>query len=268
MARFMSAVIDARLHRSGADSNRAFNYAVLASIVLHGALLFSFSLRQSKSPPAVPGPIVARLAQPSAQAPAAAPQPQPEPPKPRVEEPTPPPQVKPVPQQKPSPLAKAAPVPAKPSAKAAPEAPAQPSPAAPPTPTAPSSAPPAPASVPGPIAKAEPAPTAPAPSADAGTLETYRMDLMRMARNYKRYPRVAMDNNWEGRVVIRMIIGANGMISSIAVVTSSGHEILDKQALDMIQKAKPRVQIPAALRGREFPLDIPVVYSLKEPDSG
>jgi protein TonB len=119
-----------------------------------------------------------------------------------------------------------------------------------------------------PLAKVEPAPTAPAPSADSGTLETYRMDLMRMARNYKRYPRVAMDNNWEGRVVIRMIIGANGMIASLSVLTTSGHEILDKQALDMIQKAKPRVQIPVALRGKEFPIDIPVIYSLKDPDAG
>jgi protein TonB len=94
------------------------------------------------------------------------------------------------------------------------------------------------------------------------------MDLMRMARTYKRYPRVAMDNNWEGRVVIRMVIGSNGMISTISVLNSAGHEVLDKQALDMIQKAKPRVQIPAALRGKEFTLEIPVIYSLKEADAG
>ena len=264
----MSAVIDARLERGGANSNRAFNYAVVASLVLHAALLFSFSMRQTQSPRAAPGPIVARLSPPSALVPSAA-TPQPEQPTPRTEakpaEPTPQPQVKPVPQSKPSPVAKAEPTPSKPSAKAAPEAPAQPAPAAP-VQAVPSPAPPATANSPGPVAKAEPAPTA--PSADAGTLETYRMELMRMARAYKRYPRVAMDNNWEGRVVIRMIIGANGMISSISVVSTSGHEILDKQALDMIQKAKPRVQIPAALRGREFPLDIPVVYSLKEPESG
>ena len=94
------------------------------------------------------------------------------------------------------------------------------------------------------------------------------MDLMRMARNYKRYPRVALDNNWEGRVVVRMAIGANGMIASISVLTSAGHEVLDKQALDMIQKAKPRVQIPAALRGREFVIEIPVIYNLKDQASG
>jgi len=89
-----------------------------------------------------------------------------------------------------------------------------------------------------------------------------------MANKYKRYPRVALDNNWEGRAVVRMIVGANGMIASISVVSTSGHEILDKQALDMIQKAKPRVQIPAGLRGKEFPIEIPVVYELKDQGSG
>jgi protein TonB len=64
-----------------------------------------------------------------------------------------------------------------------------------------------------------------------------------------------------------MVVGANGMISSISVLTSAGHEILDKQALDMIQKAKGATQIPAALRGKEFSLEIPVFYSLKEPDA-
>jgi protein TonB len=216
----MSAVIDAGLHVRRPD-NRAFNYAILFSLLLHGAVLFSFSMKPPKSPPSTPGPIIARLAPPPSASAAAQPA-QPEPPKPRVEEPPPPPpQVKPVPQPKPRP-----------------------------------------------IARTDPAPAAPTLSPDSGTLETYRMDLMRMARNYKRYPRVAMDNNWEGRVVIRMIIGANGMISTISIVDSAGHEVLDKQALDMIQKAKPRVQIPPALRGKEFSLEIPVIYSLKEGDAG
>lgn len=89
-----------------------------------------------------------------------------------------------------------------------------------------------------------------------------------MARRYKRYPRVAMDNNWEGRAVVRLVIGANGMTKALTIASGSGHEVLDKQALDMIQKAKPRVQIPAALRGREFTIEIPVIYDLKDQPSG
>jgi protein TonB len=248
------------------SDNRAFNYAVIFSLALHGALLFAFTMKPSKAPPSAPGPIVARLAPARPAAPPAA-QPQPEPPK-RVEEPAPPPpppETRPV-HPKPSPLAKAEPRPSKP-APAAKAEPASPTPAqAAPAQSAPA-APAAAAPTPAPTAKVEAAP-ATTPSPDSGTLDMYRMELMRMARNYKKYPRVAMDNNWEGKVVIRMVIGANGMISTIAVLNSAGHEILDKQALEMIQRAKTRVQIPAALRGREFVLEIPVIYSLKEPDAG
>jgi protein TonB len=128
---------------------------------------------------------------------------------------------------------------------------------------------PAQPSLPAPLARIDPQPSLPAQSVpDTGTLDTYRLELMRMATKYKRYPRAAMDNNWEGRVVVRMVIGANGTISSISVATSTGHELLDKQALDMIQKAKGGVLIPPALRGREFTLEIPVIYSLKDQESG
>jgi protein TonB len=93
-------------------------------------------------------------------------------------------------------------------------------------------------------------------------------ELVEMMRRYKRYPRVALDNNWEGTVVLKMVIGANGMIASLSVVSSTGHEVLDKQAIDMIQKAKGRVPIPSALRGRAYPVEVPVIFSTKDQGSG
>ena len=104
---------------------RVFAYAVLASIVLHAALLFAnFPHRDaaSKSNPA-PGPILARLVTPR---PLAAPAPVEAAPRPRAEEPAAIPAV-----AKPQP----APIPAA-ASKAAPKAPVVP---ATPAPTAPSS---------------------------------------------------------------------------------------------------------------------------------
>ena len=74
-----------------------------------------------------------------------------------------------------------------------------------------------------------------------------------------------MDNNWEGTAQIRLVIGANGFISSLVVLKGSGHEVLDQEALQWIRKAKPLAPIPAALRGREFTVDIPVIFNLKDP---
>lgn len=239
----------------GAET-RAFNYAILASIVVHGLVLF-FALpllRESgRRPDMQPGPIVARLAQPRS-APAASP-PADSRPAPRTEEPAPRPVMKPSPLQKPA--SKAA---TTPTAALSPQpAPSVPSSAAAPSAPTPSSA----ASAPATAAKAESQPSA--DTADSGSLAQYRLQLIAAARRYKRYPRVAMDNNWEGTTEIMMMIGANGMISSVSVRTSSGHTILDEQAVEMFRRAKPLVPIPAALRGKEFAVPLRAIYSLTEP---
>jgi protein TonB len=248
------------------DQDRALHYALLLSIALHGALLFGInSFHEPASQPAAPGPIVARLAQPAAPA-APAPAPQPEVIKPQAPE-KPPPAAKHAPAGKPRPLAKpAAKAPAtlpQPSG-APPQAEAQTSPSDAPRAAAPA-APSGPA-----IARVEPTPGPAAPSAetfDAGSLAQYRLQLISAARKYKRYPRVAMDNNWEGDVVVRMVIGANGMISALSIQSSSGYDVLDQQALEMFKRAKPLVQIPPALRGRQFTIELRAIYSLKDQES-
>ena len=103
--------------------------------------------------------------------------------------------------------------------------------------------------------------------ADTGTLEQYRLALIVATRRYKRYPAIAMEKGWQGRVDVHMVIGANGMVASASIKTGSGHEILDKQALDMLKKGKTTVPIPASLRGREFSIDVPVIFNLDNPNS-
>jgi len=99
--------------------------------------------------------------------------------------------------------------------------------------------------------------------ADATMLRQYLVALVSAANLYKRYPPQARDRGWEGRVEIRLVIDANGTIKSAAIKTSSNYQLLDDQALDMVKKGKPRVQIPAALRGREFTVDVPVIFELQ-----
>jgi TonB family protein len=61
-----------------------------------------------------------------------------------------------------------------------------------------------------------------------------------------------------------MVVGANGSISALNVKLSSGHEVLDQQALEMFKKAKPLVEIPPALRGKEFTLELRAIYNLND----
>ena len=103
--------------------------------------------------------------------------------------------------------------------------------------------------------------------ADAGTREQYRLALIVAARRYKRYPAIAMEKGWQGRVEVHLVIGANGILVDASIKSGSGHEILDNQALDMLKKGKTTVPIPVSLRGREFSIDVPVIFNLDNPNS-
>jgi protein TonB len=100
---------------------------------------------------------------------------------------------------------------------------------------------------------------------DEDLVARYRSQLIGAARRYKRYPRAAMDNQWEGAAEVAMVIGADGRIVETTISRSSGHEVLDRQAIDMFRKAKPLVPIPAALRGRSFRITLKAIYSLRDP---
>jgi periplasmic protein TonB len=276
--------------RPDGASNRRLTYAIGASLALHGALLLVAAPREGPSPKEpVPETLTARLVTPVPQTPA----PQastpsgpatPAPPPAEASQPAPKADMAPLPkaqpkkrqpQPKPRTPAKS---PAKPSDQAAPPpASARPAPQVE-TPQSAAAPLPSPEPVPSPpldTLTPQGAPPSAAPSstpaeatADAGSLEGYRRDLLDMAARYKRYPLVARDNNWEGMATVRLAIGANGMIDSLAIAQSSGHDVLDRAAIDMIRKAKGAVLIPAALRGKPFVLTIPVLYEIKAPGGG
>ncbi len=233
-------------------ANRAFGVAVVASILLHALLLAALpSLRELAAKPP-PLPLVARLVEavPKLPAPAAPVQEaKPPPVQPRPVTPRPVARPKPV-RQEPVP----APVPVQPVVSE----PAPPVPAEPLTPAAP-----------GPVARIEARPPVAVPAGpDPGVLDRYRLQLLTAAARFKRYPRAAIDNNWEGEVVVRMTIGADGKIAALGIKTSSGYEMLDRQALEMFRISKPAVLLPPELAGKEFELELRAIYSLKDQRSG
>lgn len=237
-----------------ADS-RAFTYAVGASLALHAVLLALRAPDLQRPVGPSPAPIVAHIVEPQALEPPPAPptvEPQPVKPPPQVRKPKPSPKVvrpEPAP-PKPSPFT-VAPAPAEAPAPAP-----EPAPAAPPAP-APAAAPPPNAVIVGSTQLA-------APDHPATLMARYRSQLIGAAARFKRYPLAARDNGWEGEVEVHVDIGATGEVAGITVKKSSGHAVLDEQALEMFRLAAPQVPLPSGLRGRVFGLDVRAVYSLKD----
>jgi periplasmic protein TonB len=221
------------------SQQRALLACVAASIILHATVLIAFPELRGRAAPsprvltALLAPVAPREAAPAAekQSTRAQPRPQPTPrPAPRPE------------------AARSAPEPVTPSEavhEASPPA-AQLAEAAPAATAVPNEAPPQ-----------------PAPAWDGATLQQYRTGLIAFARQFKRYPTQAMERGWEGRVEIRITVKPTGTIESARVKTPSGYQILDDQALDMVKRALARTPMPPALVGREFSVDIPVIFELQ-----
>ena len=246
------------------EENRALRYAVAASIVLHGALLFGLSQRdrprlaENEFPP-----LLARLAAAPATAPASAPMAAAEPPResqPLKRE------VRPKPAA-PKRVAKPAPVPspqpaAEPAAQEAPVARA-PTESTPERPAPQETARIEESTGTGAAAVSE-APAAAAAAEDPGSLEKYRLQLKVVAAKYKRYPRLANDNDWKGLVALRMIVAPSGEVASLTVTKTSGYDVLDRQAREMFMKAAADVPVPQVLRGKQFSVDVAVDYYLTD----
>jgi protein TonB len=218
--------------------------AVAASLVLHLAVLFILPvLQEAQRARPAPLPLTARLAKPKP----------PEPALPKVEPPA-----QPVGRPRPEPVARAvpqpAPVPAPPervlSVEPAKQA-AEPALIVPVTPVAPP-----------PVAPQAQAASGP----DPGTVARFRLELMDLARRYKKYPRIAQDNNWEGRVELRIAIGEDGAIASLSVKKGAGRAVLDDEAQAMIRTASSKATIPPGLRGKAFAIEIPVDFFLKDEE--
>src|SRR5262245_3888129 len=228
--------------RATADQDRRFRYAVAISVAVHLVALFGAlpALRESLQEPVAPPPLVTRLVE----LPKPAPEPAPPPP-PETKEPLPRREAK-------------APEPAKPAPVPAPSA----------TETAP--APPEPPPVASAPAAAPVAPAAPSAQADTRAVEVqtaaqYRLQLIAYAqRNKPPYPAIARENNWSGDVVLEITILADGR-AELAMRRGSGHEVLDKLALDTYQQALAAVPVPASLRGKQVRLQpLRVLYNLTE----
>lgn len=84
--------------------------------------------------------------------------------------------------------------------------------------------------------------------------------LSRLERS-KRYPYTARMNRWEGRVVVKAVVRDDGQVVSLQIAESSGHAVLDNDAMELIRQVSP-IQLKYPLGKTQVALLVPVGYSL------
>lgn len=109
-----------------------------------------------------------------------------------------------------------------------------------------------------------PPPATPAgpPAIDAQALAGYGRSVAGAVAVQQRYPRIAQMRQWQGMTMLQLEFAADGRLLETRVLSSSGHEVLDRQALDMVRAAQPLPSVPPALAGRALTVNVPVVFRL------
>lgn len=85
--------------------------------------------------------------------------------------------------------------------------------------------------------------------------------ISRRLAELKRYPPTARLNGWEGKVVLRAVILADGQLAELTVQKSSGYEELDAAAMKAVRMACP-LPMQRDLGRTKVALNVPVVYAL------
>jgi len=91
----------------------------------------------------------------------------------------------------------------------------------------------------------------------------YGNALWNAISKHKKYPKIAQMRGWQGETIVELELDGSGKLKSKKITQSSGYEVLDKQALEMVEKAAPFPTPPEALRNSNFTIVIPVPFKLE-----
>ncbi len=239
---------------SYSSSNKTLAWAIIGSMLLHAllvAVIPNIKFDEIKEPEILNVDFV-KLPEPPPLAPEPV-QPEPETVKPKIE-----PKIKPEPKPVTKPIPTVAAEPTQPVSEPPPVQPTEVIAVAPkPTPAPPAQTVPAPV----PVVPEPPPVINQADYEDARN--KYGNSLWGAISKYKKYPKIAAMRNWQGEAIVELELDGNGKLKSKKIVQSSGHDVLDKQALEMVEKALPFPAPPEALRGNSFTITVPIPFKLE-----
>lgn len=79
----------------------------------------------------------------------------------------------------------------------------------------------------------------------------------------KTYPAEARQARQQGVVTVRFTVDRGGGVSGVSIKRGSGHELLDRATLDLLQRVAPLPRMPASMQRDQVTLSLPIDYSLR-----
>lgn len=94
-------------------------------------------------------------------------------------------------------------------------------------------------------------------------IRKYREAIKRKIEEEKRYPDLAEENGYEGKLDIQFKLFADGKIDGVEVSNSSGYQILDNEAIRAVKNATPYPSMPSSLKRKYIIVEVPIVFKLR-----
>lgn len=79
----------------------------------------------------------------------------------------------------------------------------------------------------------------------------------------KIYPAEAKQARQQGVVTVRFTVDRTGAVSGVSIKRSSGHDILDRATLDLVQRVAPLPRMPSSMQRDSVTLSLPIDYALR-----
>ncbi|RTL68576.1 MAG: energy transducer TonB [Hyphomicrobiales bacterium] len=92
---------------------------------------------------------------------------------------------------------------------------------------------------------------------------TWQTALLARIETRKRYPIEARTRGEQGTTKVQFSIDRQGNVVSASVLESSGHSILDEEALAVLQRSSPLPPPPAHMPGETVALTLPLSFTIK-----
>lgn len=109
-------------------------------------------------------------------------------------------------------------------------------------------------------------PAAPMPGAssrDSHALPNWTSQLVARLERYKRYPSDAQSRGETGVVRLAFSVDRGGRVHNARVVGSSGSRLLDRETLELVERASPLPVPPSELSGSQIAIVVPVRYNIR-----
>ncbi len=92
--------------------------------------------------------------------------------------------------------------------------------------------------------------------AQANDMKKWQIEVVKSVAKNQRYPRSAIAREIEGKAKVRLVVAADGSITSHEIVEATGEEVLDNEIPKLVEKLNPLPALPGGQAEMSFVLPL------------